>query len=95
MAVSAAVGLGTLLAGPKIMKATGLAPDAPEVPAATPPAPPTVATPAANTDSMQAAAQQKKKTAAASGRQDTIVTGPKGLGEIGTENLGKKTLLGY
>jgi hypothetical protein len=38
---------------------------------------------------------KRKKVAAATGRSDTILTGPKGLGEVGSENLQSKTLLGY
>lgn len=42
-----------------------------------------------------AAATAKKKVSGAQGIQDTILTGPQGLGGISTANAPVKTLLGY
>ncbi len=55
-----------------------------------PPAPPD-ATP----KPADAAATAKKKVSGAQGIQDTILTGPQGLGNISTANAPVKTLLGY
>jgi hypothetical protein len=57
----------------------------------TPPAP-TDATPNPAGD---VAAMARKKVSGAQGIQDTILTGPAGLGVIGAANTNKKTLLGY
>lgn len=43
----------------------------------------------------QAAERSRKRSQGASGRADTIKTGPQGLGEIGDENVESKSLLGY
>lgn len=45
--------------------------------------------------SQQAADMQKKKAAAAGGRNDTLLTGPGGLGEVGDANKSTTSLLGY
>lgn len=42
-----------------------------------------------------AATQARKKVSGASGIQDTILTGPAGLGQLGSQNAQIKTLLGY
>jgi hypothetical protein len=42
-----------------------------------------------------AADQQRKRAAASGGRSDTLKTGPQGLGEVGSQNLEQKQLLGY
>lgn len=38
---------------------------------------------------------QKKRAAAAAAQASTILTGPKGLGEVAPENQKKQSLLGY
>jgi hypothetical protein len=46
-------------------------------------------------DANSAAARARRKVAAGEGQSDTNLTGPRGLGEIGGQNLQIKTLLGY
>lgn len=93
---AALIGVG-VLGGAVANKA--LAPKV-NIPAAAPaaPTPPPAATappPSGDTGAGAAAAtMQKRKVAQAVGRGDTILTGPKGLGEIGTANTLYKTLLG-
>lgn len=64
--------------------------------------PPTVPVPPSTSEvlktavpaSVAAAVQQKKKATAAAGVSSNLLTGPSGLGNIDSSNLGYKTILG-
>lgn len=95
---AALIGVGIFggAAANKLLNKTPKAPVAPTIPAA-----PTLLTsgsPDGSTPDKQAskASERRKRIAAGSGgRSSTLLTGPKGLGEIGSENTQSKTLLGY
>lgn len=73
-------------------------PDAPPAPVAAPapPAAPVLpAAPPAAPVAAAAAARVRRGATGAVGRSDTILTGPRGLGELQPVNTQVKTLLGY
>lgn len=88
MGFTAAIALAGLAAGSLAGKAGA---KAPTLNIEQPPAP-VDATPKPMADASTAA---RKKVSGAQGIQDTILTGPQGLGNISTANAPVKTLLGY
>lgn len=80
--------------GQKALKSVGLIPDSP-APPSNPEAPMIMEQPKQQQQSQQAGVQQRKRQSAGAGRDDTIKTGPKGLGEVQQQNTERKMLLGY
>jgi hypothetical protein len=98
LTIGSAIGAGSSfvaskVASPKIPKPQ----EAPQLdPTLLAPPPTTNDSPAANDRKVSVAAKQERKRAqGAVGRSDTILTSPKGLGELGEGNKQTKTLLGY
>lgn len=91
----AAVAVGAAVAGPAIARAVGLGGDRGGsnpmlIEQGKPPGLPDTAKAAEG-----ARAQQQKRAVGAQGTSSTNKTGPQGLGEIGSQNVERKTLLGY
>lgn len=95
---AALIGIG-LVGGAVASKLTSPKVKIPDAPPPVPPVPPIAAVTAPEKTPEAAATtavkQQKKRVAGAVGRSDTILTGPKGLGQIQPAQTTVKTLLGY
>lgn len=89
MGFTAAVAFGGMFLG----SAMSAAQDGPRIPDM--PQMPQAPTAASITGLDKTSAQQKKRAQQGQGRNDTIATGPQGLGEVGAANMDRKTLLGY
>ncbi len=91
MGATATIAIGSLLAGAASQALFAPKVDQPNAPPASPTQKPVETAKAAT----GAADQQKKRAAAAVGRSDTILTGPQGLGSLGSDQQQVKSLLGY
>ena len=90
-ATSTIIAVGAALAGGALASKM-LSPD---IPAATAPDMPKADDAGKKKAADAAGNQARMRAQAAGGRSDTILTGSQGLGEIGSQNLQKTTLLGY